>query len=207
MARKPATDREETRRQILEASFHLFGLKGFDGVSVKDIAKATKLSKGALYWHFQNKEELYYECLKDFRHMLRRYIFRQLELIDSPSERIDLFFDGVTALLQDQEAVDCAAGFFIGMGRTDQEKVSYFRERTYAESEKFLTETLEKGRSDGVFAFDVEAVSLARAMWTLMEGCILQLRRQPADQMSETVEALHTVFCAGISTDPSNRKR
>lgn len=207
MARKPATDREETRRQILEASFHLFGLKGFDGVSVKDIAKATKLSKGALYWHFQNKEELYYECLKDFRHMLRRYIFRQLELIDSPSERIDLFFDGVTALLQDQEAVDCAAGFFIGMGRTDQEKVSYFRERTYAESEKFLTETLEKGRLDGVFAFDVEAVSLARAMWTLMEGCILQLRRQPADQMSETVEALHTVFCAGISTDPSSRKR
>lgn len=198
MARKPATDTEETRRQILEASFRLFGLKGYDGVSVQDIAKATNLSKGALYWHFHNKEELYFECLKDFRHMLRRYIFRQLELVDSPERRVELFFEGIKTLLKDQEIVDCAAGFFIGMGRTDQEKISYFRERTYAESESFLTETLERGRSEGLFAFDVEAAGLARAMWTLMEGCILQLRRQPLEQTSETVEALRGVFCAGI---------
>ena len=94
--------------------------------------------------------------------------------------------------------VDFAAGYLFGMGRSDKEVVNYFRERTFSESEKFLSSVLEKGREIGRFSFDGDALPIARSLWALMEGCILQMRRQPADEIEETMVALWDVFAKGI---------
>src|SRR5690349_14260102 len=63
MPRKPAHEQFDTLQAIRDEAFTLFGRYGYDGVSIGDIAKAAKLTKGALYWHFHGKDELYLECL------------------------------------------------------------------------------------------------------------------------------------------------
>ena len=47
-----------TKARIERASLRLFAEHGIDGVSIKDIAKACKLSDGAMYRHFESKEAL-----------------------------------------------------------------------------------------------------------------------------------------------------
>ena len=48
----------DTKNQILTAALNLFSEKGFDGISVRDIAKEVGVRESALYKHFKNKQEI-----------------------------------------------------------------------------------------------------------------------------------------------------
>lgn len=49
---------EITREKILYQSGNLFNTKGYKATSLSDITDATGLTKGAIYRHFKNKDEL-----------------------------------------------------------------------------------------------------------------------------------------------------
>lgn len=55
-------EKRNTRQLILDESLNLFSVKGFDGVTVKDIAKAVGIKDSSLYKHFKSKQEIY-DCL------------------------------------------------------------------------------------------------------------------------------------------------
>lgn len=57
----------ETKYKIIKKTFELLLLKGYDGVSISDLQKATGISRGLLYHYFGNKETLFIEvCKKHF---------------------------------------------------------------------------------------------------------------------------------------------
>ena len=47
---------EETRARIISAALKLFGQRGFDGSSTRDIATAAGVNAPALQYYFDNKE-------------------------------------------------------------------------------------------------------------------------------------------------------
>src|SRR2546422_11625953 len=53
----------ETRQKILEATARLLQMKGLARVTTKEIARETGLSEGALYRHFEHKEEVFFAVL------------------------------------------------------------------------------------------------------------------------------------------------
>ncbi|HWV16363.1 MAG TPA: TetR family transcriptional regulator [Cellvibrio sp.] len=59
MARKTKEDALETRGQLLDAAEKVFFEKGFSQTSLMDIAEAANLTRGAIYWHFKNKSDLF----------------------------------------------------------------------------------------------------------------------------------------------------
>ncbi len=52
-------DSEVTKKDIMEHASLLFSQKGYNQTSVGDIAKASGYSKGHIYYHFKNKEQLF----------------------------------------------------------------------------------------------------------------------------------------------------
>jgi AcrR family transcriptional regulator len=50
---------EATRRAVLDAARALFGRQGYTQTSVEEIAAAARVTKGAVYHHFANKEALF----------------------------------------------------------------------------------------------------------------------------------------------------
>jgi AcrR family transcriptional regulator len=50
---------EVRRAQILEAALHCFATRGYHTATMEDLVRASGLSKGALYWHFSSKEEVF----------------------------------------------------------------------------------------------------------------------------------------------------
>lgn len=48
-----------TYNKILKAAVKCFSQRGFNETTMDQIAKEAKVSKGALYWHFKSKEELF----------------------------------------------------------------------------------------------------------------------------------------------------
>lgn len=49
---------EQTIEKILDTSFHLFSIKGYDKTTIQDIVNELGMSKGAIYHHFKSKEEI-----------------------------------------------------------------------------------------------------------------------------------------------------
>ena len=50
---------EDTKQRILEKSLELFSTKGYDAVSVGEIAKAVGIKAPSLYNHFPSKQEIF----------------------------------------------------------------------------------------------------------------------------------------------------
>ena len=60
----------ERRRIILENALDLFAHRGFHGVSVDEIAAASKITKPVLYDHFSSKQDLYMQVSREIRERL-----------------------------------------------------------------------------------------------------------------------------------------
>ncbi|KAB8305692.1 DNA-binding transcriptional repressor AcrR [Rouxiella chamberiensis] len=59
MARKTKSQALETRQHILDAAVREFSARGVSSTSLTDIANAAGVTRGAIYWHFRNKVELF----------------------------------------------------------------------------------------------------------------------------------------------------
>ncbi|VYT83165.1 multidrug efflux transporter transcriptional repressor AcrR [Metakosakonia massiliensis] len=61
MARKTKQQAQETRQHILDVAMRLFSQQGVSSTSLADIAQAAGVTRGAIYWHFKNKSDLFSE--------------------------------------------------------------------------------------------------------------------------------------------------
>ena len=52
------TKAENTKQLILEKAGPIYNAKGINGTAIDEVLEATKLTKGCLYSHFENKEDL-----------------------------------------------------------------------------------------------------------------------------------------------------
>lgn len=59
MARRTKDEAQETRSRILDAAERVFSEKGVSRTSLEDIADAAGVTRGAIYWHFANKSDLF----------------------------------------------------------------------------------------------------------------------------------------------------
>ena len=64
MGRIAGVTPEETRERLLDAAARVFELKGYEGATVAQIAKAAGVSSGAIYAHYSTKAELLVDALR-----------------------------------------------------------------------------------------------------------------------------------------------
>lgn len=57
--------KKSTRDKILSIAGRLFSQRGYFGVSMSQVAKEVGITKAALYYHFDSKEEIYLTILKN----------------------------------------------------------------------------------------------------------------------------------------------
>jgi len=64
MVRRTKQEAEATRSQLLDAAEAVFNAKGVARTSLADIAAAAGVTRGAIYWHFKNKADLFHAMLE-----------------------------------------------------------------------------------------------------------------------------------------------
>ena len=57
--RKTKTEAQKTRQHLLDAALEVFWRDGVIRASLQAIAQEAGVTRGALYWHFKNKEDLF----------------------------------------------------------------------------------------------------------------------------------------------------
>ncbi len=65
MARKTKEDAERTRKDLVVAARQVFHECGVSRSTLEKIAKAAGVTRGAVYWHFKDKAELFFAMRED----------------------------------------------------------------------------------------------------------------------------------------------
>lgn len=79
MARKTKEEALETRNAILRASADVFWEKGVASASLESIAEKAGVTRGAVYWHFKNKCDIFDALHEELHSSLMGIIIRDME--------------------------------------------------------------------------------------------------------------------------------
>jgi len=70
----PTKDPDGTRDRILDAALDVFASKGYHSTKMDEIVEHSGTSKGAIYFHFPNKERLFLALVDQFADLLERRV-------------------------------------------------------------------------------------------------------------------------------------
>jgi AcrR family transcriptional regulator len=82
---RPSTD---SRHDILHTAAQLFRERGYDAASMNDLAAALNLSKGALYHHFQSKDEILFHIMEHAMEITEEQVKKPVLLLADAEERL-----------------------------------------------------------------------------------------------------------------------
>src|SRR5579872_5470864 len=143
-----------TQKTIEVAASELFARKGFGATSLDDIAEALGATKGALYYHVKNKEEIlrliYLTVLTVSEEPLRRIVEADLP----PTEKLRRAIEHQTAVAADRSpamTVFYREQHFL-TGPFAREII--LRKKAY---ERYFEQIIEEGQASGVFQSAIDA--------------------------------------------------
>jgi len=202
MPRKPAHEQFDTVKAIGDHAFELFGRYGYEGVSIGDIAKAAKLSKGALYWHFHGKEALYLDCLKRLHGIFDQYIFDPMRAETEPVRAVLHVFTGLRKLLLDPRVAKGVAGYWLIPSRPETAALMAAQRAFETASIATLRDVLQRAGELGQLELGGDADQMARAVIALIEACVVPMRQYSPEEMHGILAVLaRTLFRAYAKSD------
>lgn len=83
--RKTKEEAEKTKSKILENALKVFLKNGYSKTTLSDIAKSAGYTRGAVYWHFKNKQEILENLISKFH---GRVFSKQKDIIESSLDPI-----------------------------------------------------------------------------------------------------------------------
>jgi len=89
--RRTKEDAEQTRLKIIAAALELFSKNGYSNTTLAMIADEAGFSRGPIYWHFKNKDELYQAVLGYSQQPLEKLIIQSQGMAERPLEALEHF--------------------------------------------------------------------------------------------------------------------
>ena len=66
------TPQNKKKQHLLESAIRVFAVKGFDDASMREIAAEAGLTTGAIYHHYKNKDDLFYDAVKEAAYFVHK---------------------------------------------------------------------------------------------------------------------------------------
>lgn len=106
MARKTQQEKQETYRKLLESASTLFIEQGVASTTLNQIALHAGMTRGALYWHFENKDAIIQALWEQGAGSIQRETINILKSLDAQStvtEFRDIIHGMVARVFDDPE--------------------------------------------------------------------------------------------------------
>jgi AcrR family transcriptional regulator len=100
--------KEQTRQLITSTAWRLFAERGFDRVSVAEVARAAQVSEATVFNYFPTKEDLFYSGLEAFGERLINAVTARAAGV-SPLAAVRDFLSDTSGMLDEIEAGDVEA--------------------------------------------------------------------------------------------------
>jgi len=98
MVRRTKEDAQATRDLILDTAELVFQRRGVSRTSLQEIAQEAGLTRGAIYWHFQNKAAVFNAMMQRVILPMEAHFIR--EPVDAPGDPLDQVRHNVAGALR-----------------------------------------------------------------------------------------------------------
>jgi TetR/AcrR family transcriptional regulator, acrAB operon repressor len=190
-----------TRAIVLKAALSVFSAKGYAAATLDDVARAAKVTRGAIYWHFKSKADLYNTLVEEISargasivqqavaeggtliDILRRVFVSQCALIEDDKEaravmELALFKTGLDPELQVGRKKQIDAGNALIAG---------------------IADAMKMGVSQGILRDDVDPVDMARAFIAFENGAIqMWLASSKSFSLKKSAESFAEILIKGL---------
>lgn len=153
---------------LLRTAIDCFGRYGFAGTSIDRIARAAGVTKGALYYHFRDKDELLFAAVKERIQDFETSVADRIDPADDPADALRQ----VAALCASNAQTDSQRQFILTMmveAIDTNDELSQEFEAMLRRFRSFLKYLIRTGQEAGTFRDDCDAQAGAE----LMVGSIL----------------------------------
>ena len=190
-----------TRATVLKAALSVFSAKGYAATTLDDVATAAKVTRGAIYWHFKSKADLYNTLVEEMSargasivqqavaeggtliDILRRVFISQCALIEDDKEaravmELALFKTGVDPDLQAGRKKQLDSGNALIAG---------------------IADAMKMGVSQGILRDDIDPADMARAFVAFENGAIQQWLASPKSfSLKKSAESFAEILIKGL---------
>lgn len=159
-----------TRERILASASRIFAEKGYHRTSLQDVLETLNATKGALYHHWNSKEDLALEILSRLEQEYRPLLAEALEGATTGREMIDAVFRVYNQVNHrtEYQGIRIFLNFHVGLSR-EKEPTLY---RKVADgirgTDELWRNVIRRGQADGTIRSDVsvqDLVGLVAAAW------------------------------------------
>ena len=183
MRKEPAAKREikqeraaRTRVEILEAAITLFARRGFLATTMAELAKAIRMTPGALYWHFPTKEDLLLAAIDELH---QRYLNEFVDLLSehrklTAREQLISFMNRTGQFLRYHREYGIFFGMVAAESADANERVAEALREKLGLYVQVLAGMLRYGQKRQEFRADLEPEQAAHAMIGAYIGLLLQ---------------------------------
>lgn len=164
------TKAERTRQYIIEQSAPIFNTKGIAATAMSDIMQATKLAKGSLYVHFENKEELSHSAVHYNLTCLMEKITAAVRAAGTAKEKIAAYVDFLSDPLNPPVAGGCP---LLNFGLETDERSALIRSKVFKVVEAIqlgIQKLVQAGIRAGEFDEKWDGRAFAVKTFALLEG-------------------------------------
>jgi AcrR family transcriptional regulator len=199
--------REHTRELLLDAAKDVFSRRGFEGAALEEIAENAGFTRGAIYKHFRDKEELFVAVNERFN---RNFLQEFVDTIDpeTPLEDVDLSrIAKIWRTAQDREPRDVALTLENDLYLL---RNPHARERVAAERQKvaeMIAGFMEQQADRIGMTLKIPPVTLARLLQATTDGLDLAIHLQGVDLFEPFLELLVSALVpkTEVATKPAKK--
>ncbi len=174
MPRKTKEEAEQTKKQLLHAALAEFYENGFAHTTLNKIAERAQVTRGAIYWHFKNKadiflalaEEMDKQAGMDLQLLLSQRAKSLSDILNLARQYLSVFEDN-TQFRQFHELI---------YYRTEWTEELKPLQQKYLQDSRWLSNSLTKDfkalKKSGAINSNINPQKAALATWAMLDGLI-----------------------------------
>ena len=167
------TGSQDSRDEILRAAMLLFANRGFHETSMSEVARAARVSKALIFWHFKTKEELFVAVLN---RLLEPYFIDFTEEAAAMDERAQILklVESYLAFVRDNAS---SVRFFIAQMLHDQRLFGSLNEQVlklYSGYRTMLVELIASAQQKGICPRRTAPESAAAFLLSALNGLLIE---------------------------------
>lgn len=177
MPRRTREEALETRSRILNESLRIFCEKNFSNVSIKEIADAVGMTKGAVYWHFRSKNDILVTLIEE---LCAEQLIDTIKCHSMPgsSEKMKDYYIGMLKMLRSDKRYKMMNKLILQRNEWPsevQEKVREIVKKSFNEEKEKLNVLLAEAQAKGKIRGDINVANVAEVFTAVFRGLGIQI--------------------------------
>lgn len=191
---------ERTKQDLLDAALIIFSKKGFNATRLEDISQKAGVTRGAFYWHFKNKTEIFCEL---HRKIMGDLYVTMISATNSSLSALtnlkNILHTIIVQVINDQKSKRCSKLYYANENSPNLTKALVkLKKGIEPKIRGFFSNIIDKGKKENEIRNDIDTISIFRSTVVTLNGTIIQIFNGIHTYSEGDINSIINIFIDGI---------